>query len=121
MRGRGARAKETNMPIPSQHIFVCINEREPNHARSDCASKGAVELHKALKVAVKAEPKLAGKGIRVNKAGCLDTCEQGCSMVIYPQATWLGNVTQADIPAIISHLSDGDPVNHLRIDQIGQD
>ena len=39
--------------------------------------------------------------IRINKAGCLGTCNQGISMVIYPEGIWYGKVTESDIPEII--------------------
>jgi (2Fe-2S) ferredoxin len=39
--------------------------------------------------------------IRINKAGCLGTCNQGISMVIYPEGIWYGKVNEADLPEII--------------------
>ena len=57
---------------------------------------------------------LAGK-IRVNKAGCLDQCSKGVSMVVYPEGVWYGKVTLEDVHEIIeSHLMTGKPVERLR-------
>jgi Ferredoxin len=60
---------------------------------------------------------LAGKGeIRINKAGCLDRCEEGPVLVVYPEGVWYTYVDQEDIDEIIdSHLVRGEPVERLRI------
>ena len=44
---------------------------------------------------------LKGK-IRVNKAGCLDACAHGPTMVIYPDDTWYSPKTKEDIEEIIT-------------------
>src|SRR5438270_875861 len=54
--------------------------------------------------------------IRANKAGCLDNCENGCSVVVYPEAVWYGHVTEADVDEIVDkHLVQGEPVERLRL------
>lgn len=60
---------------------------------------------------------LAGPGkVRINKAGCLDRCEEGPVMVVYPEGTWYTYVDQADIDEIVeSHLRDGKVVDRLKI------
>ncbi len=59
---------------------------------------------------------LNGK-IRINKAGCLDQCSKGVSIVVYPEGVWYGHVTQADVAEIIeSHLAGNAPVERLRTD-----
>lgn len=45
------------------------------------------------------------KNIRVNKAGCLDQCEQGPAVVIYPEGAWYSIKTIEDAEALIQdHL-----------------
>jgi (2Fe-2S) ferredoxin len=39
--------------------------------------------------------------VRANYAGCLDQCECGPTVVIYPQAIWYGGVRPEDVPRII--------------------
>ncbi|RAG25725.1 (2Fe-2S) ferredoxin domain-containing protein, partial [Burkholderia multivorans] len=57
----------------------------------------------------------AGK-VRINKAGCLDRCEEGPVMVVYPEGTWYTYVDKADIDEIVeSHLRDGKIVERLKI------
>ena len=60
---------------------------------------------------------LNGEGrIRINKSGCLDRCEQGPCVVIYPEGVWYTYVDQHDIDEIIdSHLVRGEVVERLRI------
>jgi (2Fe-2S) ferredoxin len=61
------------------------------------------------------EAGLAGK-VRINKSGCLDQCEHGPVVVVYPGAVWYGSVQPADAAEIVSeHLVAGRPVERLRI------
>ena len=54
--------------------------------------------------------------MRANKAGCLDQCEHGPNLVVYPDGVWYGRVTAADVEEIIqSHLVEGRPVARLRL------
>ena len=97
-----------------RHVFVCTNFREPGSARPSCTTDGKSNLHTVLKDAVKAAG-LAGS-IRVNKAGCLDQCEHGPTVVVYPEAAWYGGVTVDDVAEIVSeHLIEGQPVGRLSI------
>jgi (2Fe-2S) ferredoxin len=92
---------------PDIHVFVCINQREPGE-RECCADKGSVELHAKLKQLVKDR---GLKGIRINKAGCLDFCEKGVCMVVYPEKTWYGNLTEDDLERFVQeHLVGGNPL-----------
>jgi (2Fe-2S) ferredoxin len=103
------------MPPPfRKHLFVCLNDRGPGHPRGSCAQKGSEALHEAFKAALKARG-LSGE-IRANKAGCLDNCERGCSVVVYPEGVWYGRVTLQDVEEIVEkHLVGGDPVERLRL------
>jgi (2Fe-2S) ferredoxin len=54
--------------------------------------------------------------VRANKAGCLDQCEHGPTVVVYPEAVWYGKVTPADVDEILQqHIQLGKPVERLRI------
>lgn len=61
---------------------------------------------------------LSGKGrIRINTSGCLDRCDEGPVIVVYPEGTWYTYVDQEDIDEIIeSHLVQGKPVKRLLLD-----
>jgi (2Fe-2S) ferredoxin len=104
------------MSYYERHVFFCCNERDPSDPRGCCSAKGASEMRDYAKQRVKALG-LAGAGkVRVNQAGCLDRCEEGPCMVVYPDAVWYTYVDRADIDEIIEeHLRHGRPVERLRI------
>ncbi|HYC77052.1 MAG TPA: (2Fe-2S) ferredoxin domain-containing protein [Planctomycetota bacterium] len=98
----------------ARHVFVCVNRRPPGAPRGCCAERGAEEVRDRLKAAAK-EARLPTK-VRINAAGCLDFCEQGVTVAVYPENVWYGGVTIADVPEIVaSHLRDGRPIERLRI------
>lgn len=95
-----------------RHVFVCTNQREPGSARPSCNPDGKAELHKQLKQATDAAGLKAT--VRINKSGCLDQCEHGPTVVVYPDAIWYGGVQPADVAEIVqSHLVEGRPVERL--------
>ena len=95
-----------------RHVFVCVNRRADGHARGCCASRGSEDLRARLKVAAK-NAGLKGR-VRINAAGCLDTCEQGPSVVVYPEGVWYQHVSADDIDDIVEeHLIHGRPVERL--------
>ena len=57
---------------------------------------------------------LAARGlkgqVRANKAGCLDACELGTTVVIYPQGIWYLGVTPGDVEEILDTSVVGDGV-----------
>ena len=77
---------------------------------------GAVASKGAKPVAVK-KAAITGVGrARVNQAGCLDRCEQGPVMVVYPEGVWYRYANEADVDEIVAeHLLKGQPVSRLRI------
>jgi (2Fe-2S) ferredoxin len=101
------------MPFYRQHIFCCTNRREPGHKRGCCAEKGAEELRDYMKTRVK---ELGLPKTRVNNSGCLDRCELGPCMVIYPEDVWYSCKTKADVDEVIAeHLQNGRVVERLRL------
>lgn len=104
------------MPRLERHVFVCVNEREPGNPKGCCSSKGATEVRSRLK-RMAFEAGLKGK-VRINSAGCIDQCEQGVSIVVYPEAVWYGNVTPDDVDELFhEHVLNGRPVERLRTDR----
>jgi (2Fe-2S) ferredoxin len=101
------------MPKFTKHIFICMNQREPDHPRPCCDPTGQGELQRLFKT------KLAQRGIklvRANKSGCLDQCELGPNVVVYPEGVWYGRVKPEDVDEIIeSHIINDRPVERLRI------
>ena len=90
-----------------------MNQREVGHPRGCCDPTGQGELQRLFKI------KLAQRGlknVRANKSGCLDQCELGPTVVVYPEAVWYGSVKAEDVDEIIdSHIIGGTPVARLII------
>jgi (2Fe-2S) ferredoxin len=100
------------MPKYEHHIFVCENYRDPSDPRGCCSAKGSKEIRAALKKEIKHRG-LKGK-VRANAAGCLDECQHGPVIVIYPEAVWYKNVSIDDVDEIIeSHIIHNQPVARL--------
>jgi (2Fe-2S) ferredoxin len=99
-----------------RHVFFCCNQRDPASGRTCCNAKGASEMRQYAKERVQALG-LAGAGeVRINQAGCLDRCEEGPCMVIYPEAVWYTYVDRADVDEILEeHVRHGRIVERLRI------
>ena len=96
------------------HVFFCLNRRDG--PRPCCAAQGAEQAFEHCKKAVK-QAGLAGPGkVRVNRAGCMERCEQGPVCVVYPQGIWYTYVDQQDIDEIVErHLQRGEIVERLRL------
>lgn len=82
------------------HVFVCCNRREPGHRRGCCDPEGTEVLRQAFKNELKKHGLVGSQG-RANFAGCLDQCEHGPVVVIYPQGIWYGHVRVEDVPRIV--------------------
>lgn len=104
----------TDKPYFEQHVFFCMNQREDG--RPCCGAQGAQEAQKHAKRRIK-QLDLNGAGkIRINQSGCLDRCDEGPLLVIYPQGTWYTYVDTDDIDDIIdTHLIGGKIVDRLKI------
>ena len=97
-----------------RHLFICTNQREPGSARGCCSPDGKGELQRLFKDAIGAAGLKAT--VRANKAGCLDQCEHGPTVVVYPEATWYGFVQPEDVAEIVrEHILHGRPVERLRL------
>lgn len=103
------------MPKFRKHIFICTNKREEGHPRGCCDPTGQGELQRLFKLKL-AQRGIPGAEVRANKSGCLDQCELGPTVVVYPEAVWYGGVTPADVDEIIdSHILNNRPVGRLII------
>jgi (2Fe-2S) ferredoxin len=96
------------------HVFFCCNQR--TDGRPSCNDHSSQAVRDYAKARVK-ELGLAGKdSVRVNQAGCMDRCEEGPVLVVYPEGVWYTYVDQHDVDEIIEeHLVHGRIVDRLRI------
>ncbi|HRQ59021.1 MAG TPA: (2Fe-2S) ferredoxin domain-containing protein [Azoarcus taiwanensis] len=97
------------------HVFFCCNQRSPGD--TCCNDHKAAEMQAYAKDRIRALG-LKGRGkIRINKAGCLDRCDEGPVLVVYPDAVWYTYIDKEDIDEIIeSHLVKEQIVERLRLE-----
>ena len=100
-------------PFFRAHVFVCCNRRPDGHRRGSCAARGSERLRDYMKARAK---ELGLEGVRVNMAGCLDRCEFGPTLVIYPEGVWYRPQTTEDIDEILqAHLREGGRARRLML------
>jgi (2Fe-2S) ferredoxin len=70
-------------------VFVC--------QKDSCAKRGSKEVADKLKKWAKEEH---GKDIRIYRSGCLNQCDHGVAMAVYPEKKFLINVKEDDVKEI---------------------
>jgi len=96
------------------HVFMCVNVRPAGHPRGCCTEKGSLELRAYMKNRAK---ELGLNDIRINASQCLDRCERGPVLVIYPEGVWYRCESKEDIEEILRvHLVEGGRVGRLLIE-----
>lgn len=83
-------------------IFVCTNQRADGE-RACCMNGGGGDLRDTLKAMVKAR-QLRSK-VRVSQSGCMDKCEDGPNIMIFPDNVWFSHVTEADLEPILDAVT----------------
>jgi (2Fe-2S) ferredoxin len=103
------------MSFYKYHVFFCTNLREDG-SRKSCQNADAQAMRDHAKQRCK-KLGINGEGnVRINNAGCLDRCEEGPVVVVYPEETWYTYVDKEDIDEIIDeHLVQGRVVERLKI------
>ena len=93
--------KSADVPF-QKTVFVCVNAREGGRVACGNPGRGGQELCEALKPGA-TQFGLKGK-VRIARSGCLDLCEQGPNVFLYPDGRWLSGLTPADAPDILKTL-----------------
>lgn len=97
-----------------KHIFICTNEREEG-ARKSCGAEHGMSLVREFKRLIKVHG-IEKTNMRAQRAGCLDACDTGPTVVVYPEGIYYGNVQLKDVEEIVvSHLKNNVPVVRLII------
>ncbi len=95
------------------HVFCCTNERPAGHSRGSCARRGSIKLRDYMKARAK---ELGLSDVRINSAGCLDRCELGPTVVVYPEGVWYHCETRDDVDEILlRHVIAGERVGRLML------
>ena len=96
------------------HVFCCTNERPEGHPRGCCKRKGSEKLRDYMKARAQGARHRRMSGSTA--AGCLDRCELGPTMVIYPEGVWYNVTTREEIDEILqTHLVEGGRVERLML------
>ena len=101
-----------------KHIFMCTNVRPDGHPRGCCMARseeaGGVEK---LRGYMREKARQLGiEKLRFNAAGCLDRCEFGPNMVIYPEGVWYRYESTRDLDEILeTHIKNGGRVSRLML------
>ena len=86
-----------------RHVFFCTNQRPDGHPKGCCASKNSTVLRAYMKK--KTKELVSDKKIRINASGCLDHCEFGPTLVVYPDNVWYSCKTEEEVDQVINeHL-----------------
>ncbi len=102
------------MPPFEHHIFICTNSRPEGHPRGCCASRGSETIRDCFKEEI--QKRGLKQKVRANASGCLDHCEQGPAVVIYPAGVWYRVSTPEDVKEILDqHIEAGKIVERLAI------
>ena len=96
-----------------KHVFVCTNIRKDG-SRPSCGARGE-EVRKYLKKVVKEESILS---CRINSAGCMNVCEEGPALVVYPQNIWYRVENEHDANAVLQHLKTGEIATEILLPEI---
>lgn len=94
------------------HIFCCTNRRPDGHKRGSCSARDSEALRNYMKEKAK---EMGLPSARVNGAGCLDRCELGPVIVVYPEGIWYRAESRADIDAILLAVKEGRVEERLRL------
>ena len=96
-----------------KHVFICVNQRPEGDPKGCCWDKQSVRRRLYMKNRAK---ELGLDDVRINAAGCLDRCELGPTMVVYPEGVWYTFANDADIEEILQrHVIDDSRVDRLRL------
>ena len=103
------------MSYYQHHVFVCTNLREDGS--QCCQQHNAKEMRDYMKKRSKELGLVRTGQVRINTAGCLNRCELGPVMVVYPEAVWYSFIDEEDIDEILKeHLVKGNIVDRLNVD-----
>ncbi|MCC6420935.1 MAG: hypothetical protein IT429_22090 [Gemmataceae bacterium] len=88
-----------------RHVFLCTGP-------SCCTPEQGLEAWEVLKKTLKERGLLSGPNACYRtKVGCLRICQDGPTMVVYPEGTWYHGMSAAQIPQFVQqHLVEGRPV-----------
>jgi (2Fe-2S) ferredoxin len=95
-----------------KHIFICANQKA--EGKACCGEKNGLELIEKFREVLN-EKGLKGK-VRAQKSGCLDACNFGPALVIYPEGTYYGHIKLEEVERIVNeHVIGGKVIEELEL------
>lgn len=91
------------MSKPAHHIFVCGSYR-PTGAQGVCHKKESTHILQHLTT------ELQDRGldeVMVSSTGCMNVCDNGPVMVVYPENMWYKQATIQTAEGILDSLEEG--------------
>lgn len=90
------------MQKPTYHFFVCNSFRMKGEAQGVCHKGGAPSLLEYL------ANEITDRGLdaQVSSCGCLQVCDRGPAMVVYPQGWWYGDMSEDKLDEILDALEE---------------
>lgn len=92
------------------HMIICND--------SDCSERGSQQLYENLKQLVK--DKDLKETVKVSKSTCLDDCEIGPNLLVYPQGIIYNKVEAQDLEKILTAHLNGEKASTLEHHQMLQ-
>ena len=94
------------MQKPTYHFFVCNSFRMKGEPQGVCNKNGAPSLMETLST------EIADRGLdaQISSCGCLQVCDRGPAMIVYPQGWWYGEIDEGKLDEILDALEDGETV-----------
>jgi (2Fe-2S) ferredoxin len=98
------------MEKPKHHVFVCGSFRVAGDPKGICHRKDSGALVQYLETEVSDR---GLDGVTVSSAGCLNRCDQGPVIVVYPEGHWYGKMDEEKIDQMLDALAEGQPAAAL--------
>lgn len=97
------------MHKPQYHFFLCNSFRLNGDPQGSCHRKGSPQLLQYL------QSEISDRGLDaiVSTTSCLNVCEKGPILVIYPKEWWYHEVTEEKIDEILDALEQDQPASEL--------
>lgn len=100
------------MSKPQKHVFVCMQNRPPNHPKGSCTQRGGNDVLQAFWQ--EQQKRNAYDQVAVTYSGCLGPCSEGANVLVYPDGVLYTKVGKADVAEIFDqHLLGGEPMMRL--------
>jgi len=104
-------SKSSSLAPFERHVFVCLNARPADAPRPSCTSEARATCTRAAAARPRSR---AGREGAHQQVGCLDQCEHGPTVVVYPDASGTACAARGRRRDREEHLAAA-PVERLRI------